>query len=124
LRAANRPVYAGGYLDKNEAALLLESTDFLLLPSRVESIPVIFSDALQAGCPLIMTPVGDLPRFAAEESLGVMAYTVSAADYAQAIQRALECNTADFAEGISRIQGRFDLRASVQGFLKATGHDS
>lgn len=45
LERAGRPVSVGGYLDKKEAAELLAWADYLLLPSRIESIPVIFSDA-------------------------------------------------------------------------------
>lgn len=118
LRAGGRPVQAGGYLDKQGAADLLESSDFLLLPSRIESIPVIFSDALQAGCPLVMTPVGDLPRLAAEEPVGVMARTVSAADFAQALREALTVGPARFASGIRRARVRFDLGTAVRNFLE------
>ena len=32
----------------------------LILPSRIESIPVILSDALQLDCNLIVTDVGDM----------------------------------------------------------------
>jgi len=62
LESQGRPIVIGGYLDKQDAADLIGWADYLLLPSRIESIPVIFSDAMQVGTPLIATPVGDLPQ--------------------------------------------------------------
>ncbi len=72
LRAAGRPVTVRGYLDKAQAAELLLWADYLVLPSRIESIPVIFSDDMQAGCPVIATPVGDLPRLLHEYDVGIL----------------------------------------------------
>jgi glycosyltransferase involved in cell wall biosynthesis len=118
LRAAGRPVQAGSYLDKQGAADLLESSDFLLLPSRIESIPVIFSDALQAGCPLVMTPVGDLPRLASEQPVGVMARTVSAEAFAQAMREALAVGPARFASGLGRARVQFDLGTTARNFME------
>lgn len=42
------------------AAAYLKSCDYLIIPSRMESIPVIFSDAMQAKIPVIVTDVGDM----------------------------------------------------------------
>ena len=61
-----RPVTVRGYLDKAAAADLISWADYLLLPSRIESIPVVFSDALQLGTPIVASPVGDLPRLNSE----------------------------------------------------------
>ncbi|MBK7918589.1 MAG: glycosyltransferase [Chloroflexi bacterium] len=58
LQENGRPVTIRGYLNREEAAELLLWADYLLLPSRIESIPVIFSDAMQANCPVIAMPVG------------------------------------------------------------------
>jgi len=62
LHSKGRPIKSGGYLNKDLAAIFLHETDYLILPSRIESIPVIFSDSLPAGCPRVATPAGDLPR--------------------------------------------------------------
>lgn len=86
LRAAGRPVHDEGYLDRDAAADLLAWADRLLLPSRIESIPVVYSDALQAGCPLVAMPVGDLPRLLQEDRSGWLAEAVTASAFAAAIQ--------------------------------------
>ena len=66
LQAASRPIQLGGYLNQAEATNLFLWADYQLIPSRIESIPVIFSDAMQANCPIVTMPVGDLPRLVQE----------------------------------------------------------
>src|SRR5690606_35467248 len=73
LAEQGHPIRVSGYLDQREAKEALESADYLLLPSRVESIPVVFSDAMKAGLPLVASPVGDIPDLMAELSVGVVA---------------------------------------------------
>lgn len=89
LRAAGRPVHDEGYLDRDAAADLLAWADRLLLPSRIESIPVVYSDALQAGCPLVGMPVGDLPRLLQEDRSGWLAEAVTASAFAAAIRHSV-----------------------------------
>ena len=83
-----RPVRISGFLGHDEALSALSRADRLLLPSRIESIPVIFSDAMKAGLPVISTPVGDLPRLVVD-GVGAIADDVSATAFAMAIKRSL-----------------------------------
>lgn len=62
LREGGRPVEVGGFLGKAEAEAAIAASDWVLIPSRVESIPLVFSDAMKLGRPVIATPVGDLPQ--------------------------------------------------------------
>ncbi len=61
LRSHNRPVLLEGYKNVQEAGELLVWSDVVLIPSRVESIPVIFSDAIQAKRFVLVSAVGDFP---------------------------------------------------------------
>jgi len=114
LREDGRPVTQGGYLNRGEAAALLAWADYLLLPSRIESIPVVFSDALQARTPLIATPVGDLPRLMADGGTGVLADGVSAAGLVTAVRRALAAAPADFAAGLETLRAQFDVEQTAK----------
>ncbi len=89
LQQMNRPVTTRGYLGSTQAADFITSADYLLLPSRIESIPVILSDAVHCNTPLIMTPVGDLPRLFADYGFGVLAQGTAPADIAAAVREAL-----------------------------------
>ncbi len=121
LANAGRPVRIGGYLDKNEAASLIGWADYLLLPSRIESIPVIFSDAMQLGTPVVATPVGDLRSLYERFEYGVLAEAASESALQDAIQRALRISAADFVDGIRRANHEFDLAAIVGRFLGDIG---
>lgn len=117
LAVAGRPVMLGGYLDRHAAGELLSWADYLLLPSRIESIPVIFSDALQAGCVLISTPVGDLPRLLTEHRCGIMATATDAGALAAAMTIALRRTPGDFSASLAAAREQFSLETAVTSFL-------
>jgi glycosyltransferase involved in cell wall biosynthesis len=121
LAATGKPVSVGGFLNKTEAARLIGWADYLMLPSRIESIPVIFSDAAQLGTALVATPVGDLPTLKARYDFGVLATGVSESDYCRAIRDALADNPARFKDGLKAAAGEFDLKVIVRRFLDDTG---
>jgi hypothetical protein len=121
LEAAGRPVVVGGYLDKSEAADLIAWSDYLVLPSRIESIPVIFSDAMQLGTPIIATPVGDLPRLHERYDFGVLADSVCPASLAGALRAALRTDPGSFAPGIAHAIADFDLARIAERFLDTIG---
>ena len=118
LQRHQRPVSLGGYLDKQGAADLITWADYLLLPSRIESIPVIFSDALQLGTPLVATPVGDLPRLYDKFSFGVLASTTTATGYAEALRSALSQDASAFLSSINDANTEFDLRVVARRFIE------
>lgn len=110
LQAQGRPVVLDGYLDADEASQALNAADIVVIPSRIESIPLIFSDAVRSGCAVIATPVGDLPALiAGSPSCGVLANAVTAAAIAEAVAKALREPHASFAEGIAARAAEFDL---------------
>lgn len=110
LAVAGRPVRISGFLDTEAAAAAFHQADALLLPSRIESIPVVFSDAMKAGVPVVATPVGDLPQLLRDGPTGVLAGAVDAEAFAAAIEALLA--TPDFARftpGIANMAARFSL---------------
>jgi glycosyltransferase involved in cell wall biosynthesis len=123
LQAQGRPVQLEGFMNADEAAALIGWADYLLLPSRVESIPVIFSDALQAGTPLIATPVGDLPALHRLHEFGVLARRVTAPDFARAIATAVASRPDVFAPALKRLHERFDLDGVVAELLTQAARD-
>jgi glycosyltransferase involved in cell wall biosynthesis len=115
LRRAGRPVLLGAFLPKDQAEAAIARADWLLIPSRIESVPVVFSDAMKLGRPVVAMPVGDLPRLVDELRCGVVAQAVSAEDYARALASALAAPTARFLPGAAA--ARFDLRAIARTLL-------
>ena len=118
LQLQNRPVEVGGYLDKQDAAGLINWADYLLLPSRVESIPVIFSDAVQLRTPIVATPVGDLPALHERFSFGTLAPSPSSEGFLQALREALNGNAMDFGAGLDAAAAEFDIADIAQRFVE------
>lgn len=119
LKRQSYPVDIGGYLNQDQAKRLLTWADYLVIPSRIESIPVIFSDAMQAGCPVIAAPVGDLPRLVAREpACGLIANAASAESIASLISQALDRTPLAFAAGLRTMSATFDLSNTIRQLLQ------
>lgn len=117
LKSSGRPVTQGGYLSKEEATDLIKWADYLLIPSRIESIPVIFSDAMQCNTPVIAMPVGDLPEIIIRNNVGLIAEEVSAPAYTDVLRKALSSSPHKYKKGISEVREKFDIRNIVNRFL-------
>jgi glycosyltransferase involved in cell wall biosynthesis len=126
LKAAGRPVSQEGFLDRAAAAELFDWADFILLPSRIESIPVIFSDAMQARRPVIATPVGDLPQLLADYRAGTLAGTVTAEAFTEAIRSTLARELSSLQRDWARAAADFDIRHAGARFaaLISQGSDA
>lgn len=112
-----RPVISGGYLSKEDAMELLDWADFLLIPSRIESIPVVFSDALQSGTPVIASPAGDLPDIIRKYKCGLLADQATAGAFADALKMALTIGPGRFNSGIKAARENFDIRRTANKFI-------
>lgn len=123
LQAKQRPIQLQGFLNKQAATQLLQWADYALIPSRIESIPVIFSDAMKCQAPVISMPVGDLPRLIDEYQVGIVASNVSVPAFTHAIQQAVRIAPQSFALGLSRAAEEFSVKYSVQAFLTQIGLD-
>ncbi|AVZ80221.1 hypothetical protein C3497_12910 [Zoogloeaceae bacteirum Par-f-2] len=114
LEKAGRPIQIGGYLDLAGARELFNWTDFVLIPSRIESIPVIFSDAMQACRPVIATPVGDLPRLVNSLKCGHLTEAVTAAGIATGISRAVERSAGTSATVLAEAAKGFQVQTAAR----------
>ena len=107
-----------GWLDQQAAHEFLQATDILCIPSRIESIPVIFSDAMQLATPIICTPVGDLPRLHERHQFGIIADASTERALAAAIRSGLQASPADFADAVTRASKDFDVAEAARKFLQ------
>lgn len=121
LENQGRPVVMKGYLDRQEATDLYDWADFHIIPSRIESIPVVFSDALQGRCVIVSTPVGDLKSLIEDYNVGVAASDATPESLALALIRALRTSPADYREGFVKIKALFDVKQSAERLLREIG---
>lgn len=66
----NDVVDLSGPVGAADLAAMLQRAQALVIPSRIESIPLILGDAVQAGTPVIVGDVGDMGDFVRRHDLG------------------------------------------------------
>ena len=118
LQQMNRPVTLRGYLGAKQAADFIAAADYLLLPSRIESIPVILSDAVHCNTPPVMTPVGDLPHLFMDYGFGVLARSTTPTDIAAAIREALVDSPTNRLGDCTGLGELLSLESSCQHLLQ------
>lgn len=118
---AGRPLEVEGFIPKTEAERAIVRADWVMIPSRIESIPVIFSDAMKLGRPVIATPVGDLPQLVAE-GCGIMCASIDAEAIASAVRIACR-DTEERAANLAACAEKFSLRSVVQKILQGAGDE-
>lgn len=120
LKLDGRPIELQGYLAKPAAERALIAADYLVIPSRIESIPVVLSDACKLGCAVLVCPVGDLPGIVAgTPPAGLVARQASVEAVAHMLSEALRHAPSEFAAGIEAVAARFDL-TQIAMTLRAT----
>lgn len=120
LQAAGRPVKLSGYLDRAQASSALAAADRLLLPSRIESIPVVFSDALAYGLPIVAMPVGDLPVLLADGG-GWLSASVDSVGFLHALRASFGPPPGPVPAALAE---RFDLARVAASIWPRLGLDS
>lgn len=105
-----------GYADPLTASSYLHSCDALIIPSRIESIPVILSDAAQAGIPVIATDAGDMGEIVHKYNCGIIVkpHPESIRD---GIVKFIN-EKRDFKEGLLNLKKDFETKKSIQKFLE------
>jgi glycosyltransferase involved in cell wall biosynthesis len=101
-------------------AAYMSACDCLVIPSRMESIPIVFSEALQAGIPMLLTDVGDMGQLAREHGLADPVPAADPAALASAMEgfaRDRERHVSSYKKARERLLAIFDLGATADRFL-------
>lgn len=102
-----------GFADQSVVVSHLAACDVQIIPSRLESIPIAYSDALQMGRPLIVTDVGDMGRLMRRHEAGVVVPPENPTALAEAMLAIDRNGTQAFADGVARAAREFDLAESA-----------
>jgi glycosyltransferase involved in cell wall biosynthesis len=106
-----------GPIEAQQLSNCLDSVSYLVIPSRIESIPVVFSDALQMGTPVVSMPVGDLGYLITEFGCGIVADEVTAQAFASAMVKATKSNKNTFQTGVTKAYEKFKMESTVKRWL-------
>lgn len=101
-------------------AAYIRQADCVVIPSKGDSIPLVFSEALQMGTPLIVTNVGDMGHLTKKFGLGKVVPSGDTQRLAQAmIEFAAE--EKDYTGNMSEALKLLDIDEAVDDYLRITG---
>ena len=110
-----------GHLDGERLLSYLYAADCLVIPSRSESMPIVFTEGLQAGKRFITTDVGDLEHFVDHYELGEVVGHGDADALERAMGRFVEAG-GDVGEPIDpELLHLFDVKRSAERFAEVAG---
>jgi glycosyltransferase involved in cell wall biosynthesis len=108
-----------GYADAQTAVAWLRACDALIIPSRIESVPVILADAVQSGIPVVAADVGDMGMLVRRHKIGRAVAPESPRALAAGVQAVLAAPRAAFAGGLREAAAVFNVGAAVDAYLAA-----
>jgi len=109
-----------GYLEANQVFSYMSQSDYIVIPSRIESIPVVLSDALKSKKPVILTTVGDMESLASKYNIGYLVEP-EAKTIAEGLRRAISSgkdNIDSFHSGMDDLKNFLDLKKSTKYLIK------
>lgn len=116
LRLQNDVVFLG-FLNERAMASALRACEAVVIPSRDESIPMIFKEAARFGVPVVATDVGDLGHFVREYSAGVVVPPNDAHALADGMTALLHAPREKYCARLSEIAAQFDITRSAERLL-------
>ena len=111
-------VKINGFVNNHEICHLLLNSNFIIVPSREDSIPVILSDATQFKLPLIAANVGDLGPLVTKYKIGEVFEYEDDPQLTKLIEKFTSLSKDHFSENFIDIDEIFNIEKVVKKFLK------
>jgi glycosyltransferase involved in cell wall biosynthesis len=110
-------IHFRGLLSNEELAAAYEETDCVVIPSRSESIPLVLSEALQHGRPLIVTDVGDMGDLSRLHGLGLVVPPENPPALAEALRRFISTPSVLDPSRVAKLLDELTLESAVPKLL-------
>lgn len=107
-------VFVNGIVDGDKVFSYISRSNYVIIPSRIESIPLIVSDAMQANKPVVLTDVGDMGNLVRQFNVGFV-IEPTAEGIAKGIREAINCDKKkleSFIPGLRNLRDYLDLKKS------------
>jgi glycosyltransferase involved in cell wall biosynthesis len=114
-------VSVGGYTTAEMVVSYLAACDCLVIPSRLESIPVILSDALQMGKPVLASDVGDMGDLLREHPAGLVVPAENPIALAEAMREMATTDRGRFIPHIRALAETFNLVETARSWTRQLG---
>jgi glycosyltransferase involved in cell wall biosynthesis len=114
----NDCISLNGPINIYDLSKYLKAVDYIVIPSRIESIPVILSDALQKKCPIIATNVGDMGRLLTQHGIGYISQDAEPNSLSETLSKAI-LNKNVAKDRMQDLYNLFDPDINARKFLQA-----
>lgn len=108
-----------GFLDARALAAALRACDALVIPSRAESVPMIFKEGACFRVPVVATDVGDLGNLVREFDAGLVVPPGDASALADALIEMQNAPRQRFTARLDELAAQFDLARAAEKFAAA-----
>jgi glycosyltransferase involved in cell wall biosynthesis len=105
-----------GKVSTSSVANYLEQANCVVIPSKGDSIPLVLSEALQMGTPLIVTDVGDMGYLVRRFKLGKVVTPGDAGGLAKAMMEFVREDN-DYSKNIPEALKLLDIKNAVNNYL-------
>jgi glycosyltransferase involved in cell wall biosynthesis len=109
-----------GKVSTSLVASYLRESDCLVIPSKGDSIPLVFSEALQMRTPLIVTDVGDMGRLVKKFSLGKVVPSGDVQKLAGAMLGFIK-GRKDYSQNMPEVLEFLNIEKAVDDYLETIG---
>ncbi len=112
--------FYGNLDDRSKIINVLSASDWIIIPSRSDSIPLVFSEAMKVGVPVIASDLPDLKYFIDKYKVGLNFKTEDSNELSRIIGNLTNYNKRmkEFKSNASKVAGMFTVKSSVDEFLK------
>ncbi len=113
--------FVNSHLDGNKVFSYMSKSDFVVIPSRSESIPLVLSEAIRTKKPLVLTNVGDMGSLATKYKIGYVTEP-NAKSIAEGLSLAIKSDQNErqsFRLGMTELENLLDLKKSIKIFVKS-----
>ena len=110
-------IYINGFANPETAVKYLRACDCLVIPSRIESIPIVLSDALQMKKPVIVSDVGDMGKLVKKYKVGLVAEPENAEDLKDKMINFIKEDITKYQKNIDLLASKFNIQKIVQKYI-------
>lgn len=112
-------VFINSAIPWNQVYTYMKNSDVVIIPSRIESIPVVLSNAIESEKPVIVTNVGDMGELVKKYNVGLICEP-NAENMCKEIKKMIwfEKKFAEFLEEKERFEEYLSLEKSVKKFIE------
>lgn len=114
-------IFYGNVSDPEVIYKNLSMSDWLVIPSRSDSIPLVFSEGAKAGLPMIVAQVGDMVELVKDYKVGLSFPKEDSKKLAEILKDVIlkdRGETNGYKEGIKKVAELFDVNSSAEKLVE------